>query len=103
MDWLPYVPGLLGTVVGLGGLYVSLRKQRRDEADGVTEQETVMRRDTIADRDAFIDQYQEDMMQLRARLSAIEREYEIERDWNRMLVDHIFRGKPPPPPARPTR
>lgn len=74
-----------------------------DRHAGVQATETAARRDTVADRDAYIDQLQEDMTELRGRMSTIEAEHELERAWNRQLVDHIYRQLPPPPPTRPVR
>jgi len=71
------------------------REARRDEA--------AHRRDTIADRDALIDQMQEQLRDLVPRVERIESELNDERDYTRLLVDHIYRQAPPPPPARPAR
>lgn len=78
------------------------REARRDEA--------AARRDTIADRDAQIDQLQEDVVGLREavarvtqRADALLDELERERAYSRALIDHIYRQAPPPPPERPAR
>ncbi|UJP39318.1 hypothetical protein [Cellulomonas palmilytica] len=78
------------------------REARRDEA--------AQRRDTIADRDAQIDQLQEDVNGLRAEVARVTAradrlldELEDEREYSRVLIDHIYRQAPPPPPPRPVR
>ena len=40
---------------------------------------------------------------LEDRMDRLESDLTGERDYSRMLVDHIYRGLPPPPPARPVR
>lgn len=103
MDWIGTVSGISAIVVTVGGLVVSWRRARSDREVGVSTVEQTNRRDTVADRDALIDQIQEEQINLRARLSSLEHEHQLEREWNRALVDHIYRQLPPPPPARPTR
>ena len=84
------------------GISGDAREARRDEA--------AHKRDTVADRDMQIDQLQEDVAGLRAevaRLTDLVRsqsvDLEIEREYSRVLIDHIYRGAPPPPPPRPVR
>jgi hypothetical protein len=43
------------------------------------------------------------LKEVEARMDRLERELEGEYAYSRMLVDHIYRGLPPPPPPRPTR
>lgn len=100
MDWIGVVSGVSGTVLGLGGLFVALRRASADKTLGVSTEERLRRRDTIEDRDNYINQLQEDVKDLRDRMSRIEEEYKREQRWNRQLVDHIYRQLPPPPPER---
>lgn len=72
------------------------RAARKDEA----EQQAVLRRDTVADRDALIDQMQEEQRDMRARLEVLERGRAADEDHIKALTDHIWKGLPPPPPAR---
>lgn len=101
MELIPLITAIASGVVGIAGTIITWRKVIADRKAGVATDEREQRRDTIADRDALIDQLQDDMRDLRDRMSVLEVEYQIERDWNRMLVDHIYRGEKPPPPARP--
>lgn len=85
-------------------------KTLSDRRAGVTASESALRRDTVADRDTFIDQLQEELRDARtARTAADIRAADLatalttEREYSQSLVDHIYRQKPPPPPARPTR
>lgn len=97
------ITGILGSVVAVGGLIITLVRTKHDRDIGVTTEERASRRDTIEDRDSLIDQIQEEMREMRGRVSVIEGELQVEREWNRALVDHIYRELPPPPPPRPTR
>lgn len=73
---------------------------RHDRRRGVAGVEQVQRRDTVTDRDALIDQLQEEITRLRSRVDALEVALDIEQRHNRALVDQIYRGDPPPPVAR---
>jgi hypothetical protein len=53
------IGGITGSVVGVGGLVVSLWKVRNDRTSGVSSSAREQRRDTVADRDSLIDQFQE--------------------------------------------
>ena len=100
-DWVGAATGITGSIVAIGGLVYTLLKNRTDRSLGLASAESTNRRDTVSDRDSLIDQLQEEDKRLATRNAVLEREYFIERDWNRLLIDHIFRGKPPPPPKRP--
>lgn len=103
MDWVSVVAGASSSLVALGGFVLAWRRFTGDKRRGVATDEREVRRDTIADRDAFIDQMQEEMVDLRKRMSHIEVEHQLDQMWARALVDHIYRGSPPPPPSRPAR
>ena len=94
------IAGVIGASGTLGGVIVSRRS-------GVSSHELQARRDTVADRDALIDQLQEEVRSLRdeispmrTRLERLERAHEEERAYNDRLVAHIYEGKGPPPPQR---
>lgn len=109
------ITGILGAGGILGGL-AALWQARNSRRQGIAgderearRDEAAQRRDTVADRDALIDQLQEDVAALRdaakdtsSRLAALEREHAIEQKHNALLIAHIYAGSPPPPPARPT-
>lgn len=88
--------GLLGAGGTFGGVIVSRRS-------GVSSHELQARRDTVADRDALIDQLQEQLGTLSTRVQRLEQERELDAEWAAALVAHIWEGNPPPPPPRPTR
>lgn len=96
------ITGILGSLVAVGGVIITIIRTKNDRAAGISTADRETRRDTIADRDSLIDQLQENLAALTTRVSRIELEYDTERYWNRMLVDHIYKGLPPPPPKRPT-
>jgi uncharacterized membrane protein YgaE (UPF0421/DUF939 family) len=50
----------------------------------------------------MIDQHQEDLMNLRVRVVALERIARIQGDYIGQLRRHIADGEPPPPPSWPT-
>lgn len=75
------------------GVKADEREARKVEAE--------QRRDTIADRDALIETLQEDVTELRERLDKLEKAYYAERDYTRILQDHIYRGGSVPPPRAP--
>lgn len=88
---------LLDRRLGISGDERQARQEARED-----------RRDTIADRDALVDQLQEEISSLTSRVEGLTtradqvlRELEAERAYSRILVDHIYRGAPPPPPPRP--
>lgn len=106
LDAMQAITALAAALFGGGGI-VSWYSARTARRQGVSSDEREARRDTIADRDAQIDQLQEDVEGLRAevaRLTALVRDQsgdlEAERAYNRVLVDHIYRRADPPPPAR---
>lgn len=81
---------------------VSWRLGVRGDERAARSDEATVRRDTIADRDGLIDQLQDELGQVRTRLTAVEREQALDQAWARSLVDQIYRGDPPPPRPRPT-
>lgn len=89
-------------VVALVGLIWQGIKAISDARAGVHARHSTERRDTVADRDALIDQMQEEITALRLRLDRVEAELAIERAHSRQLVDQIYRGEGPPPRPRPT-
>lgn len=103
--------GISGSVVALGGLGITLWRTRNDKRAGIRSNELETRRDTISDRDALIDQFQEIIKTEREervrqekvteiRLNQLEMALQEEREYNRALVEHIWTKKPPPPPKR---
>ena len=101
--WGSLLTALAALIAAIGALI----KTRQDKAAGVVGAEAAQRRDTIADREALIDQLQEqiataraEMDGLRKRLDALESDLHRERQYVQRLRDWIFRGKPPPPPLR---
>ena len=110
-EWLApgSVVGLLGGIAGVVGAVTVMKKAVSDRRHGDKGVEQKDRIDTIADRDGLITIYREEMATLRTEVDALQRrithvedELTIERAWTQMLRDHIYRQKPPPPPARPT-
>lgn len=109
MDWITGLGGLAG-VAALVGIIWTVRHGVKADGRAAAAQEAEIKRDTIADRDAHIDQLQEDVVGLRAevaRLTTLVRDQgadlEEERAYNRVLIEHIYRGLAPPPPPRPPR
>jgi len=109
MEWVTGLGGLAG-LAALVGIIWNVRHGVKADARQASAQEASNKRDTIADRDAQIDQLQEDVSGLRSevsRLTTLVREQaadiDYEHAYNRALVDHIYRGSPPPPPPRPPR
>jgi len=107
------VLGAGGLLTGAAALWAA-RNSQRDGVNGDAREarrlEAEQQRDTIADRDALVDQLQEDVGSMRAEIGGMRREMreqaaelELERAYTRELIDHIYRGAPPPPPARPVR
>jgi len=97
-DW-----GLVGTtIVAIATAAWTGVKTLSDRRVGVRGTEAAERRDTVADRDALIDQMQEEISTLRSRLDRVEAQLTIEQDYSRQLVDQIYRGEGPPPRPRPT-
>jgi len=96
--------GLGSTVLGAAITAIATwRLGVRGDERTARAQEQTARRDTVADRDALIDQLQAERDAERdGRLSA-ERELRLEEAWTRLLVDHVYRRQPPPPPTRPTQ
>lgn len=84
---------------GLGALLTTIFNHRR----GIKGDEREARRDTIADRESLIENLVEEVGTLRSRQDRLERELHAEMEWNLALLQHIYAGSPPPPPARPGR
>lgn len=115
MEWVSRLAGLSGVAAVIGVVWTIRHNVKGDERLARA-QEAEDRRDTIADRDAVIDQLQEErdardrtIERLRAerdseragRLTA-EHDADLYRRHNRILVDQIYRGDPPPPRPLPT-
>lgn len=117
-DWIQRILAGGGLLAGIAAVY-QVRVSRRAGVSGdereARRDEAAQRRDTIADRDAFIVQLAGRIEQLEAnevvtdaRIKDLEKErdtwhrrYDEEQDYTRILVDHIYRGAEPPPPPRP--
>lgn len=97
-EWVLLV-GSAGTFMAGAAAWVRSRADRRS---GLTGDERADRRDTIADRDALIDQLQEQTSALSTRVERLELAREADAEWAAALVAHIWARKPPPPPARRT-
>lgn len=110
--------GLLGTiVVAVSTAIFTGIKTLSDRRAGVRSTEHSERRDTVADRDALIDQMQELRTAADARAAAAEtaktaaeqnadswrKAYYDEKEYSQILIDHIYRRRDPPPPPRPPK
>lgn len=109
MSWQEW-GGIAAAVAALITSIATLLRGRSESRRGVRATEHEGRRDTISDRDALIDQLQEQVADLRetqaaqaSRITALERDLRIEREYTSVLRDHIYRGETPPPPPRPTQ
>lgn len=120
MDWVATFSGITGSVVAIGGLIYTIIRAQNDKNRGIIADANEGRRDTIADRDGLINQLQEERdrrdqlireerQERQAQVNAIsiqiarlERELIAERTYTNLLVMHIWEGKAPPPPDRPT-
>jgi len=83
----PYVQGvltLLGVFAASYLTYLASRQNKRADA-----------------AQTMIDQHQEDIVSLRARVAALERADRIKSDYIGVLRRHIADGHPPPPPPWP--
>jgi transposase len=101
-----YLIAAAGIITAVGALIGAVANRRQGVSGDEREARRVeaeQRRDTIADRDQLIDQMQEQYRDLVPRVERLERDLEDERAYSRLLVDHIYRGNPPPPPPRPVR
>lgn len=104
-DW-----GLLATIiVAVATAAFTGIKTWADRRAGVRSTEHTERRDTVADRDALIDQLQEQLTAAidRAEAAEVKRRdavelLEKEREYTQVLRDHIYRRREPPPPQRNT-
>ena len=97
-DYIVTVGAIAGLIVGIATLVRELSAWR----SGVRSRETETRRDTVADRESLIDQLQEENTRLRGENMRLDEALRIEREHTQDLRDWIYRGKGPPPPARPT-
>jgi len=107
--------GLITAIGALVGIWVSRRTGVKGDEREARKVEMEQKRDTVKDRDDLIDQMQEDLKGLREdrdkdrdRITEVERKLEAtkdlyydERDYNRILIDFIYKGGTPPPPDRP--
>ena len=75
------------------GISGNERQARRDAAED--------RRDTIADRDSLLTTVLDEVRDLRGRVELADRGLRARDDHIDVLEDHIWKGRPPPPPARP--
>lgn len=99
---------LIGTtIVAIATAIWTGVKTLADRRAGVRSTEHTERRDTVADRDALIDQVQEERdkavtraTQAEARAATAEAELAREREYIQVLRDHIYRRREPPPPPR---
>lgn len=110
-EWTAAIVALVSALVTVGGLIHTIIKTRSDARQGISQHEQVVRRDTVSDRDALIDQFQEivktereerqrQVAQLESRISELAGELREEREYTDELREHIYLGNPPPPPRR---
>lgn len=106
--------GLAGVAALVAAAWTWRHGVKGDER-AAREVEAVERRDTISDRDALIDQLQEDVASLRAEVAeckaavaardaAIAARDAVIRQQAEYIAacrDHIYRGRPAPPPPAP--
>lgn len=106
------VAAVVAIFVSLLGLAHTIWRSRKDVKQGISEHEQAGQRDTVADRDALINQFQEmlkdereererQVANLTARIAHLEGELRDEREYTDELRHHIYTSKPPPPPSRP--
>ena len=89
---------LLGGIAAMLGATRSRRAGVKADEREARKVEAEQRRDTIADRDALIETLQEDVKELRDRVDRLDDFLRAERDYNRVLLDHIYRNGGTPPP-----
>lgn len=120
-EWIRLLTGAIlggGLLTGIAALRNTSNSRRAGVAGDEREarrDEAAQRRDTIADRDAFIQKLSERVAQLEDaerendnRITLLETErdlwhkrYDDEREYSRQLLDWGYRGAAPPPPTRP--
>ena len=106
---------LVGAVTSVIGTLIAVFRARTDKKLGISSDERQARReeaddhrDTLANRDAFIDRLNDRLNASEAREAAIQTRYDtLERRYRRLqdytdeLEHHIYTRKGPPPPPRP--
>lgn len=123
--WTSLAISIPSGLVAIGGLVHTIIKTNADQKAGIAEQEQVVYRDGVAERDALIDQVQELLAaeqqartsqneQLEKRAARLEDRIEHleaklqetqnalweEKEYTAKLQHHIYTQKPPPPPGR---
>ncbi|MEP7763862.1 hypothetical protein [Sanguibacter sp. 25GB23B1] len=106
-DIATYIVGPVVTFL-LGGGAVSVYSAHRSATSQLAGDQREARRDTVADRDAFIVTMLSDMREMRVEMRTLrERMDDVEgisrgrSDHIDILEAHIWAGHAPPPPARP--
>lgn len=93
---------LLGGIAAIISSWRSRRAGVRADEREARQDEAAQRRDTIADRDSFIDTLRDDVADLRQRMDTMEKELRAEQAYSRLLQDFIYRHGHTPPQRQTT-
>ena len=98
--WIVVVGAILGTGGALGGIGAIIGAITSRNL-GIKSNDRQARADEKDAEDRLIGRWKEAAEADRDRADKAEHDLQIEREYTRVLQDHIWRGRPAPPPERP--
>ncbi|NIH72204.1 hypothetical protein DYI20_02880 [Auritidibacter ignavus] len=100
--WLTLLITLLGGT-GLGGTVAGIYSARASARTGQSGNEVEAAKAATANWDAFTTKILARVDALEAKVKHLEADRAVDAAWISLLQEHIWLGKPPPPPNRPPR